>query len=137
MNKVFVFGTLKEGFPNFPTNKGKRFRRDFKTVAAFSLYLVGERYSPWIIPDAQRGKKILGQVFTVNDQVLHDMDRLERITQPDGYRRITTDVVCCESGEYFAAFLYTKLPEQLVDSSIRRKLCNEYTLEHSTLYRGR
>ncbi|WP_285414832.1 hypothetical protein [Variovorax sp. efr-133-TYG-130] len=29
---VFVFGTLKEGFPNFTTNRGKRVAGEFVTV---------------------------------------------------------------------------------------------------------
>lgn len=46
---VFVFGTLKEGFPNFATNKGVRRGGDFVTASRYPLYLVGERCSPWLI----------------------------------------------------------------------------------------
>ncbi|WP_156486258.1 hypothetical protein [Marinomonas sp. TW1] len=49
MAKVFVFETLKEGFPNFNHNQGRRFRREFVTQKAFPLYLVGEGYSPWLM----------------------------------------------------------------------------------------
>ena len=45
---VFVFGTLKEGFPNFATNRGARVAGSFRTRAAYPLYLVGDRHVPWI-----------------------------------------------------------------------------------------
>ena len=39
---VFVFGTLKEGFPNFRINKGIRVVGEFVTVQRFPLHLIGE-----------------------------------------------------------------------------------------------
>ena len=46
---VFVFGTLKQGFPNAATNRGARWPGNFRTEAAFPLYLVGERHVPWLL----------------------------------------------------------------------------------------
>jgi len=46
VHKVFVFGTLKEGFPNFKKNKGIRYRQNFDTKESYPLYLVGVRFSP-------------------------------------------------------------------------------------------
>jgi gamma-glutamylcyclotransferase (GGCT)/AIG2-like uncharacterized protein YtfP len=37
---VFVFGTLKEGFPNFTVNRGVRVPGSFSTCSAYPLYLV-------------------------------------------------------------------------------------------------
>jgi hypothetical protein len=65
---VFIFGTLKEGFPNFGINRGTRVPGEFKTCAAYSLYLVGERHSkstcmhmpPCIVP--VRSNKLIDTV---------------------------------------------------------------------------
>ena len=57
---VFVFGTLKQGFPNFATNKGARVAGDFMTVERYPLYLVGERYSPWLVDAAGKGERVVG-----------------------------------------------------------------------------
>jgi gamma-glutamylaminecyclotransferase len=42
-SRVFVFGTLKQGFPNFHINRGRRVAGEFATGLAYPLYLVGER----------------------------------------------------------------------------------------------
>jgi gamma-glutamylaminecyclotransferase len=89
---VFVFGTLKEGFPNFATNKGTRVPGSFVTTECYPLYLVGERHSPWLINMPGEGKRIYGQVFQVDDDALAAMDKLERIHEPDGYRRVLLEV---------------------------------------------
>ena len=60
---VFVYGTLKEGFPNFHANKGARIPSVFFTVERFPLYLVGERCTPWMIDDPGQGERIAGELF--------------------------------------------------------------------------
>ena len=65
MHRVFVFGTLKEGFPNFATNRGRRVAGDFVTKERYPFYLVGERHSPWLIDQPGEGERIVGQVFEV------------------------------------------------------------------------
>ena len=84
--RVFVFGTLKEGFPNFDANSGLRFPGGFVTVERFPLYLVGERFSPWLIDKAGTGQQVAGQVFQVGQDALEHMDKLERTSGPDGHR---------------------------------------------------
>ena len=41
---VFVFGTLKQGFPNFHVNKGRRVGGTFRTLERRPLLIVGVRY---------------------------------------------------------------------------------------------
>ena len=137
MHKVFVFGTLKEGFPNFKTNKGIRYRGDFETKESFPLYLVGERYSPWLILSSGEGHKVKGQVFEVSDKALNAMDLLERIDQIDGYRKVALDVICMNSGDAIQVVAYGK-PAEMVDlNEVKSVLDGEYTLEHATLYQSR
>src|SRR5215470_7038413 len=89
---VFVFGTLKEGFPNFATNRGVRMAGSFKTCAAYPLYLVGERHVPWLVNSPGTGARVSGQIFRVDRETLAAMDRLERVSEPDGYRREVLEV---------------------------------------------
>lgn len=137
MHKVFVFGTLKEGFPNYKTNKGTRFRGDFVTKDNYSLYLVGERYSPWLVLNSNSDSPIKGQLFEVGNDALLAMDALERINEPDGYRKITITVTCLDTGDEFDVVAYGKPLEMLDTSTIKLELESEYNIEHAKLYQSR
>ena len=137
MNKLFVFGTLKEGFPNFKKNKGSRVAGDFYTRYPYPLYLVGERASPWLILEAGQGHRVHGQVFNVTSAALLEMDKLERISETDGYQRIELEVCFQQTGETIEVFAYGKSIEQLSAAIVQCELEGEYTLEHAALYRAR
>jgi gamma-glutamylaminecyclotransferase len=139
---VFVFGTLKEGFPNFATNKGARVGGDFITVERYPLHLVGERFSPWLIDVAGEGEQVVGQVFEVDPSTLDAMDLLERITEADGYRRVTMQVRAVSSepgspGSTLGVHAYVKEPAHFRPEDARLGPLREYTQEHAALYRGR
>ncbi len=137
LEKVFVFGTLKQGFPNHHINKGKRFRTEFETKDRYPLYLVGERFSPWPVLDEGQGHRVKGEVYSVTGEELAEMDKLERISEPDGYRRGNIQVPCCESHELIRVYVYGKPVEQLTDAKVRKELNGDYLLEHSALYSSR
>jgi gamma-glutamylaminecyclotransferase len=132
---VFVFGTLKEGFPNFGTNRGARLPGAFVTLQRYPLYLVGERCSPWLIDAPGEGKRIHGQVFEVNHCALNALDQLERITEADGYRRRLVDVESAQG--VWSVFAYLKPVQSIAAAEVRVGPLSEYTLEHAALYRPR
>lgn len=140
---VFVYGTLKEGFPNFSHNHGVRVPGLFRTVERYPFYLGGDRFSPWLVNDPGHGERIVGQVFTVEPAALAAMDALERITQVDGYRRVMLNIESLESikegigSTVFQASAYLKQPRHAVASHIRTGPISEYTLEHAAHYRPR
>lgn len=136
---VFVFGTLKEGFPNFGTNMGVRIPGEFITMREFPLYLVGDRFSPWLIASPGAGHQVVGQVFEVEQAALTLMDKLERIDQADGYRRQFIDIAprATKPATPFSVFAYLKAPEHLTISEVRLGPLAEYTMEHAALYRSR
>jgi gamma-glutamylaminecyclotransferase len=134
---IFVFGTLKEGFPNSGVNRGARVPGEFKTCAAYPLYLVGERHSPWLIDAPHTGLRVTGQVFSVNDETLAAMDRLERIAEHDGYCRKLLQLEEVGSSSLVSAYAYLKLPEQLLMSEVRVGPLGEYLHAHAALYRAR
>jgi gamma-glutamylaminecyclotransferase len=134
---VFVFGTLKEGFPNFATNRGTRLPGEFRTRASYPLYLVGERHSPWLIEEPGKGLRVTGQIFRVDAETLAEMDALERVSEPDGYRRKLLELDGADSSSVVSAYAYLKAPEQLVPSEVRAGPLGKYTDEHASMYRPR
>jgi gamma-glutamylaminecyclotransferase len=137
---VFVFGTLKEGFPNFGVNRGARLPGSYVTRDAFALYLVGERHVPWMLHEPGGGLQVLGQVFRVDRAALEAMDKLERVGEPDGYVRMLLDVQASESTSphtALSAFAYLKPAHHLDRGQVRLGPLREYTLEHAALYRPR
>jgi gamma-glutamylaminecyclotransferase len=134
---VFVFGTLKEGFPNFATNRGVRVAGAFRTCAAYPLYLVGERHVPWLVNSPGAGVRVSGEIFRVDGAALAAMDRLERVAEPDGYRREVLEIEGGDSPELLLAYAYVKQPGQLAMSEVRAGPLDEYKREHAALYRPR
>ncbi len=133
---VFVFGTLKQGFPNFATNSGRRIDGVFVTQQRYPLYLVGERHSPWMVNLPGQGVQVAGQLFEVDDAALAAMDQLERVHEPDGYVRVAIEVHSAD-GHARTAQAYLKRGEHLEPAQIRVGPLNEYTPAHAALYRSR
>ena len=135
-NLVFVFGTLKEGFPNFSTNRGIRVPGSFKTVTPYPLYLVGERHSPWLLDEPGAGNCVFGELYRVDLETLVAMDRLERVSEPDGYRRKLLELEGDER-QVLSAYAYLKQRQHLLPSEIKLGPLREYKNEHAALYRPR
>lgn len=134
---IFVYGTLKEGCPNFRINTGTRIAGDFQTVEKYPLYLNGERFSACMTSEQGIGYNVRGQLFVVDDAGLARMDELERVTAPDGYRRHQIEVTDCRlfgTGR-LKAMAYLIDREFLLD--IKSGPHPEYTREHAALYRPR
>jgi gamma-glutamylaminecyclotransferase len=136
-HRVFVFGTLKEGFPNFHANAGIRVPGAFITCERFPFYLVGERFSPWLVDCAGEGKQVRGEVFLVDDATLKRMDELERVSEVDGYRRREIHVRSVTADDKFAAYAYLKEQQHLVGALVQRGPLAEYTLAHAARYSSR
>jgi gamma-glutamylaminecyclotransferase len=137
MHEIFVFGTLKEGFPNFGENDGLRVTGRYKTRDRYPLYLVGERCSPWMMDSAGTGHQVFGEIYQVDDNGLARMDRLERIGLPDGYIRVDIPVEAADSGEQQTVMVYLKPASQLDANDIQAGPFAEYTLSHAARYRPR
>ena len=133
---LFVFGTLKKGFPNFHLNRARLIEARCKTQLAYPLYLVGSRYSPWLIDEPGKGDKVEGELYQVSPQQLAAMDQLERIERSDGYRRQIIQV-CTRDNRQWEAFCYLKPPAQLIDAEIRLGPLAHYSPAHAALYRSR
>lgn len=109
MHDVFVYGTLKRGFPNFEFNMpGTRYVGRFRTVDAFPLVVGGRWHSPYLIDEPGQGHQVWGEVFTVSEDHLRRLDELESVHLPSGYRRVETQIVAEANGGQQTAWVYLK-----------------------------
>ncbi|HEY6514304.1 MAG TPA: gamma-glutamylcyclotransferase family protein [Burkholderiaceae bacterium] len=136
---VFVFGTLKEGFPNFAVNRGRRVGAAFRTLERRPLLLMGERHVPWLIDSPGLGERVAGELYEVDAAALAAMDELEGIGRPDGYHRKALPVQPATPGDdtVVLAQVYMKHAEQVIEADVRVGPLPEYTLAHAALYRRR
>lgn len=136
---VFVFGTLKQGFPNFATNQGRRIGTVFRTLDRHPLLLVGERCVPWLIDSPGLGERVAGELYEVNAAALAAMDELEGVGRPDGYRRRALRVQAATPGDdaVVLAQVYMKRADQVVEANVQLGPLAEYTLAHAARYRRR
>ena len=132
---VFVFGTLKAGFPNFSFNRGRRVGTLFHSQERHPLYLMGERHVPWMIDSPGSGEHVAGEVYEVDDAALAALDLLEGVGRPDGYHRKALHVH--RDTEVLLVQAYMKHAHQLLRADVQLGPLAEYTLEHAALYRRR
>ena len=115
---VFVYGTLKKGFPNHDHYmKSARKLGKYQTSEKYPLVLCGERYVPCMICSPGDGHHVEGELYEVDDECLKRIDALERIQASGGYRRTVIGVNSSESmnPDIREALAYLMPPEQVTD----------------------
>jgi gamma-glutamylaminecyclotransferase len=110
-HRVFVYGTLKRGYPNNAMLEGCEFLGEavtvltYKAVTVPAYKMVGTSF-PVIMPDPS-GKPVAGELYTVDDATLARLDQLER--ERRSYDRVMIDAtVPLSNGERLTtrAFIY-------------------------------
>lgn len=136
MPLLFVYGSLKEGFPNFHANAGRRLAGEYRTEDAYPLLLFDGQL-PCLLPLRGRGLPVKGQVFEVERAALAAMDRLERVGEPGGYTRRTIRVLRTDLAGAAAvdAFVYMQDPALLAGPGNHVGPIDEYTAEQATRLR--
>jgi len=132
MALLFVYGSLKEGFPNFHVNRGRRLQGQFATAQPHPLVLVNGRL-PCLLPLPGTGHNVIGQLFEVSPVELTAMDELERVGVPGGYARVELEVqnLGVPSQAPIKAFAYVQDPELLNQPGEHVGPLSEYTSEHA------
>jgi gamma-glutamylaminecyclotransferase len=133
-SRIFVYGTLKEGFRNFHHNQGVRVAGDFVTVQAFPLFIIGQSGLPWLLHEPGRGHRVTGQVFEVDERSLAAMDALERVDEPGWYARRSLEVAPATGGAVFVAFAYFGDASRVAMHSVQQGPLARYELTHQSLY---
>ena len=135
MSLLFVYGSLKQGFPNAHVNAGRRVPGSFRTLQRLPFYLVGAGHLPCLVLQPGHGLQVLGQLFEVSATDLAAMDRLERVGEPQGYSRVCIEVQQVDDGRVLEADVYVQQPERLHPSNALIGPLAEYTLEQSQYLR--
>ena len=102
-HRVFVYGTLKRGYPNNPLLEGSEFLGEAVTLPTYKMV---ETSFPVIMPDPS-GKPVAGEIYTVDDATLARLDQLER--EGRSYDRVMIDATLpLSNGERLPtrAFIY-------------------------------
>ena len=131
---LFVYGSLKEGFPNFHVNQGQRLPGDYRTLQPYPLVLIGGRL-PCLLPAPGEGLPVQGQLFTVTSDALARMDALERVGQPGGYVRELIEVQSLAAPGAIAAWAYLQTLAILDRPGPHIGPLAIYTLEHAQALR--
>lgn len=84
---VFVYGTLKRGFPNAHYMTGATFLGPARTVVTYPLVVGGTWFTPYLMPEPGEGLRVSGELWEVPDAMMPALDDLESVHLPTGYRR--------------------------------------------------
>lgn len=131
MSLLFVYGSLKQGFPNAHVNTGRRISGDFRTLQRLPFYLVGAGRLPCLVLQPGHGLQVRGQLFEVSATDLAAMDRLERVGEPQGYSRVRIEVQQLDDGHVLEADVYVQQAARLDPSNALIGPLDEYTLAQS------
>jgi len=128
MRTVFVYGTLKQGFPNYEAHLAHaKFLGPARTVDAYPLVSGGQWHSPYLIDEPGQGHLIHGELFGVDEATLAKLDILESIGKPNGYVRAEIMVDHLVEKQRVSALVYFK-PRNTIDV-IHRVFENDYLLD--------
>lgn len=105
MHLVFVYGTLKRGFPNHHYMTGAELVSEARTLEAWPLVVGGEWFTPYLLPEKGVGHRVAGELWRVPDEMMPALDRLESTHLPNGYRRVRI-LVDTEGGARHEAWAY-------------------------------
>ncbi|XP_013775292.1 gamma-glutamylaminecyclotransferase-like isoform X2 [Limulus polyphemus] len=100
---VFVYGTLKNGEPNFqwlcnPHHGSAKFLGKVKTKKRWPLVIASRYNVPYLLYCEEKGKNVIGEVYEVNDRMLEKLDELEN--HPTYYERKQEDVCIIQSTSF-------------------------------------
>lgn len=128
MERVFVYGTLKRGFPYHETGlAGQRLIGRCRTCEAYPLMISGPWYSPVLVAEPGVGKRVTGEVYAVDQATLAKLDRMEGTHLPNGYSRVSIVIEWYEEAVKSKVWTYVKERSQ-IESILEQDLA-EYHLD--------
>lgn len=132
---LFVYGSLKEGFPNHHVNRGRRMPGTFRTVVPYPFFLA-DGVLPCLLPSPGSGHHVLGQLFEVGEPELAAMDLLERVGEPGGYARHTIEVEPVDAAAVSAAAAFPGAAGGTAETGSRPVTAFVYVQSDSRLANG-
>ena len=137
MSLIFVYGSLKAGFQNAHVNRGVRQPGEFRTHERLPLLLLGDGHVPCLVLQPGAGHQVNGEVYEVGADALALMDRLERLDEPRGYRRVSIEVERLDAGDVavLTVEVYVKPPEHVSADEQRAGPLVEYTADYAARFK--
>jgi gamma-glutamylaminecyclotransferase len=87
MEKVFIYGTLKQGFAFHEKGlAGARFLGLYQTATPYPLYIAKPFYGPMMLDRPGEGFVVQGEVYEADEERLLLIDGLEDIGKPGSFR---------------------------------------------------
>ncbi len=108
MALIFVFGTLKRGFPMADKLKNTQFHGLAQTAQAFPMFVAGGIFGPMMLDSPGRGLRVRGELYDVSPEALAVVDKSEEVGSPGNFRRMI-DVVKAD-GATVPALAFFKHP---------------------------
>lgn len=107
--QVFVYGTLKHGFPNHAACMAEaEYVGRCETLIPYPLVIGGRWHSPCLIDEPGSGLCVQGELYRVDQTMLGRLDRFESCDEPSGYLRKPVDIVMSAETTPAQAWTYFK-----------------------------
>jgi gamma-glutamylaminecyclotransferase len=85
--KVFVFGTLKRGFPLHQQQlAGARSVGVYQTRERYPMLIAGPWFAPMMFSEPGVGFRVDGELYGVDDSTIAVLDQLESSGKPGNFR---------------------------------------------------
>ncbi|AJD42599.1 gamma-glutamylcyclotransferase [Rhizobium sp. SEMIA 4085] len=105
---VFVFGTLKKGFPLHEQGlSGAKFLGISRTRQCYPMLIAGPWFAPMMFNEPGIGHHVVGEHYECGEDTIARLDRLESIGIP-GNLRVVIDVEPVAGGPICSALAYMK-----------------------------
>lgn len=106
--RLFVFGTLKAGYPLHQTGlAGAACHGAYRTAVCYPLIIAGPWFAPMMFDEPGEGLHVRGELYLVDEPTLARLDALESVGTP-GHHRTPIDVESLSDDSRCSAFAYMK-----------------------------
>jgi gamma-glutamylaminecyclotransferase len=109
--RLFVFGTLKKGFPfHGACLDGATYLGAYRTVKAYPMFIAGPWFAPMMLDEPGNGFHVRGELYEIDPPRLAAIDAVESVGKPGNFR-ILIEVESIKGGRDCPAFAYVKSEE--------------------------
>jgi gamma-glutamylaminecyclotransferase len=125
---IFVYGTLKKGFPNSNFLANAKFVGEGRTVDKYPLVIASRFNIPYLLGLKNVGNQIAGEVYDVTESQLKALDRFEGY--PDHYNRIEVPVCV----DFKVVGCHTYVLDRYKDSLLQFEMLKVYSVDKCMSY---
>ena len=107
MHHLFVYGTLKKGFPLHRAMLGARYLGPHQTADCHPMFVAGPRFAPMMLNEPGEGRHVRGELYQIDSQELASLDKIESIGKPGNFR-VVLKLMPIGGGASVDAWVYMK-----------------------------